>query len=141
LPPRFDSLGLPSDRLVRLGGSPGPLLELRLQTGWAVGAVALRPRFRRPPPNRTGGFRTHPALQWCTPDSVFLSGGRAVSASSQVAYLPAVPPTSLPPFALGTAFPSADSDEGSVAVGPPRVGARTLQAILLFLSGHVSRPV
>ena len=31
LPPRFDSLGLPLDRLVRLGGSPGPLLELRLQ--------------------------------------------------------------------------------------------------------------
>jgi hypothetical protein len=23
------------------------------KVGWAVGAVALRPRFRRPPPNRT----------------------------------------------------------------------------------------
>jgi hypothetical protein len=31
--------------------------------GWAVSAVALRPRFCRPPPNRTGDFRTHPALQ------------------------------------------------------------------------------
>src|SRR5262249_49071434 len=100
-------------------GSPG-------RTGWAVGSVVLRPRLRRPPPNRTGDFRTHPALQWCHQDSLFLSGGRAVSACPHVAYLPAMPPTSLPPFATWTAFPSSDYYEGSVAMGPPLIGARTL---------------
>jgi hypothetical protein len=48
------------DRLkeaVRLAFRPGSHI------GWAVSAVALRPRFCRPPPNRTGDFRTHPALR------------------------------------------------------------------------------
>jgi hypothetical protein len=93
--------------------------------GWAVGAVAVRPRFRRPPPNRTGAFRTHPALQWCNQDSISLSDGRTVTAYSHVAGFPVVPSTSLPPFAMCPAFPDADYYGGSVTLGPPLVGART----------------
>src|SRR5262249_51786558 len=39
-----------------------------------------------------------------------------------VACLPAVPPTSRPPFATWTAFPSSDSYGDSVAMGPPLAG-------------------
>src|SRR3954447_20485662 len=103
------------------GRTPRPFSYI----GWAVGAVAVRPRFRRPPPNRTGTFRIHPALQWCNRGSISPSDDRIVSANPHVAYLPIVSSTSLPPFAMCPAFPDADYYEGSVTMGPPLVGART----------------
>ena len=36
------------------GSGYGRIEDIVIGVGWTVGAVALRPRLRRPPPNRTG---------------------------------------------------------------------------------------
>ena len=90
-----------------------------LEVGWAVGAVASRPRFRRPPPNRAYRFSS---TRLSSSHSGMLRG---LVGSPHVAYLQAPASSYLTPFALWTAFPPSDYYEVSVAMGPPLVETLT----------------
>ena len=88
-------------------------------SGWAVGGVALRPRFCRPP-SRTGQ-ETFVLIR--------LSGARRsrrVSATGMSPTSPSQAPVHLTHFAMWTAFPPSDYYWASVAMGPTPAGSLAL---------------
>jgi len=72
----------------------GPTFGVRVEVGWAVGAVASRPRLRRPPPNRAYEF---PGTRLSSSHSKML---RDLVGFPHVAYLQTPASDYLTPFAM-----------------------------------------
>ena len=94
----------------------------------AVTGNRWRPLSIRLLPNRTYKVSRYPALQW-TDLTVSVNEGSVVSASRMSRTSTSCHPVHLSPFAMGPAFPDADSYEDSVAGGlAPRRRSRVFRS-------------